>query len=728
VLGVTVVVRDVTERVRAEKDLRESEERFRSIVDVLPQYVAYTDKDLVYRFVNKTYERAFGAAAEDMVGRTLPDVIGDEAFEAARGNVQRALAGEYVHYQTDLTYPGGVRRSIDGHLVPDFSPDGGVQGYYAVLTDVSHLKEVEKKLRESRELFRKAFDNEHVAVAITRMQDGTYLEANPGFTAITGYDREEVVGKTPMELGFYDAEWRREVLDDFVAGSRNLELSYPDKFGRRSTILYSIAPIAYKGEDCLLATMVDITERKTTEAALAESEREKSLILGSISDLVVYYESPELVIKWTNRAAAESAGQSVEGLLGESCYEVWGEGGTPCEGCLVLEVFEKGRAMEMERERPDGRVWYLRAYPALDESGAVRGVVEVGRDVTDERRAAKEREKAREELRRSEKLLSLSQSVSRVGGWYRDLRNGATYWTDEHYRVLGYEPGEVVPSKELFMDHVHPDDRDFVDNARETAIAGGPDYDAEYRLVRKNGALRTVRTVGRMYPDLNGEPRFMFGSIQDVTEQKEVEEALRRSLAEKEAMLLEIHHRVKNNLQVILGLLDMTRYRTKSEEAAEVIREVHAKINSMALIHNALYREENLESIDVSGFAEMLMAQLARLYGGSRVRREVGGRRVRLSLEKAVPLGLALNEILTNAFKYAFAGGEGAIVCDMDETDGLVRVEVSDDGAGLPENFDPRTTNTLGFKLVRDLVEMQLGGEMLVDGEEGVKVGLIFPA
>ena len=322
----------------------------------------------------------------------------------------------------------------------------------------------------------------------------------------------------------------------------------------------------------------------------------------------------------------------------------------------------------------------------------------------------------------------VTQSVSKVGGWYRDLDTLETYWTDEHYRIFGYNPGEVEPTLELFTEHVHPEDREYIAQMREAAILENLDYIVEYRFMKKGGEIRYARTTGQLHKDFQGVPRFMFGSIQDITRQKEDEKVLKRSLAEKESMLLEIHHRVKNNLQVILGLLDMTSSRSNSAEAAQVIKEVHAKINSMALIHNELYREENLESIDMRGFMVMLFNQLARLYESPGVEFRLQGEAVRLSLERAIPFGLVLNELLTNAFKYAFQDGQGVLNCEMRQSAGRVTVEIADSGGGLPENVDPYSTSTLGFKLIRDLVAMQLKGEFKIESDGNLKVIIHFPS
>jgi hypothetical protein len=137
---------EVAERKRVEKALRKSEERLRTIINALPQFVAYTDKDLTYRFVNRTYQEKFGVEPGEVVGRKLPEVIGAEAFEEARPHVEQALLGKQVRYHERLDYAIGGTRDVDGILVPDVAESGEVHGYYAVLTDITPYMEMQEQL------------------------------------------------------------------------------------------------------------------------------------------------------------------------------------------------------------------------------------------------------------------------------------------------------------------------------------------------------------------------------------------------------------------------------------------------------------------------------------------------------------------------------------------------------------------------------------------------------
>ena len=140
---------DITKRRQAEEELRKREVNFNRVVDILPQLVSYVDRDLRYRFVNKAYAGFFPAG--EVVGKTVPEVIGTEAFEKARDSIEQAFQGKTVHYSYLLPYPGIGERFVDAYLVPDYSSGGAVEGYYAILNDLTHLKKVEDSLRRAKD-------------------------------------------------------------------------------------------------------------------------------------------------------------------------------------------------------------------------------------------------------------------------------------------------------------------------------------------------------------------------------------------------------------------------------------------------------------------------------------------------------------------------------------------------------------------------------------------------
>lgn len=217
---------------------------------------------------------------------------------------------------------------------------------------------------------------------------------------------------------------------------------------------------------------------------------------------------------------------------------------------------------------------------------------------------------------------------------------------------------------------------------------------------------------------------------QEIEEKRLAEENIRKALEEKVVLLGEIHHRVKNNLQIIASLLQMSKSRARTSEASEQLGEAHAKIFTMALIHSQLYQNERFDEVNMERHVKELFSHLASLYGRkSHIAARIFISGLRLPVTQAIPCALVLNELVSNAFKYAFAGKEtGSLVISMKQDgNGTIGIQVEDNGVGIPEEIDVDHTSSLGFKLVRNIVRHQLGGTFHIDRRLGTRVHIEFP-
>jgi two-component sensor histidine kinase len=215
----------------------------------------------------------------------------------------------------------------------------------------------------------------------------------------------------------------------------------------------------------------------------------------------------------------------------------------------------------------------------------------------------------------------------------------------------------------------------------------------------------------------------------EITERMQAQERIRASLKEKEVLLQEIHHRVKNNLQVISSLLNLQASTIDSQETLEAFRESQNRIRSMALIHEQLYESHDLARIDFGAYVRNLATFLFRSYAADlgQVTLEIEADEVSLGIHQAVPCGLILNELMSNALKHAFPAGQaGRIRVALGANEDKVTLMLSDSGVGLPTNMDYRTTNSLGLQLVSTLVD-QLDGEIALENRNGTSFQLIFP-
>lgn len=214
----------------------------------------------------------------------------------------------------------------------------------------------------------------------------------------------------------------------------------------------------------------------------------------------------------------------------------------------------------------------------------------------------------------------------------------------------------------------------------------------------------------------------------DISERKQVEELHQRSAEQKEILLREIHHRVKNNLAIVISLLNFQLRRNDDPELARMIRDIQLRIRSMALIHEHLYQSDNLDRIPLSSYVQSLSSIILSAFSGQRVRLSVHLEPIDVSIETALPIGLILNELLTNAFKYAFPDGKDGMIeitLKKGETDHCI-LSVSDNGIGLPGNFAFDSDKSIGMYIVRLLAE-QLDGHVEIDQmADSVKTGTTF--
>ena len=224
------------------------------------------------------------------------------------------------------------------------------------------------------------------------------------------------------------------------------------------------------------------------------------------------------------------------------------------------------------------------------------------------------------------------------------------------------------------------------------------------------------------------DKRFLLVIGRDVTERYHTEQKIRASLTEKAALLKEVHHRVKNNLQVISSLLHMQAAGTTDPVVQAVFHESQTRVKSMALIHERLYQSSDLSSINFKDYLPSVTRNLLLTYGRTDIELSIEAQDVSLSIENAVPAGLIVNELVSNALKHAFPDGRrGAITVALHAGEhGTVRLAISDTGIGFPGEKDPRTMRSMGMTLVRSLVE-QLDGTISLDRTIGTRFTMEFP-
>jgi len=219
-------------------------------------------------------------------------------------------------------------------------------------------------------------------------------------------------------------------------------------------------------------------------------------------------------------------------------------------------------------------------------------------------------------------------------------------------------------------------------------------------------------------------------SFMDITKLKETEALLKNALEDKKILLKELHHRTKNNMQMIGSLLTLKSGYTDNSKVIEIFEDMKNRINSMSIIHEKLYQSDSLHSIQLNEYIEDIIATLKNSYlvSGSEITIDSNMKDVMVPIDKAIPMGIILNELLANVFKYAFPGGRpGKVKISLKKTGNMLNFRLMDNGVGVPEGFDFRKYDSLGMKLVFAIAEDQLGGRIRYTSKRGISWFLDFP-
>ena len=468
-----------------------------------------------------------------------------------------------------------------------------------------------------------------------------------------------------------------------------------------------------------------------TNQAIRLEQDNLSITLHSIGDAVIATDAQGCINRM-NPVAERLTGWPLSDAAGQPLLDVFriinAQTRLPVINPVQL-VMERGEVVGLANHTVllarDGHEYQIAdsAAPIRDGTGQIVGVVLVFSDVT-------EKYQTEVALKQSAERLSLAARASRVGIWERDFTLNKTIWDDVMYQLYGIAADQFGGAYETWRAGVHPEDREQSDAEIQMALRGEKEYDTEFRVIWPDGSIHNIRALAIVQRDENGQPLKMIGTNWDITEQKKTEQTIQTSLKEKTALLNEVHHRVKNNLQVITSLLRLEAGRSVQPDTKAVLTDMQGRIRSMALLHETLYRSGIFASIDLGSYLKQLATQSFRALqtntGAVQLRLELAS--VKVSMDQATPCGLLVNELISNSLKHGFPdgrSGEVRIALHAEEGTQQVRLSVGDTGIGLPADFDVRQQNSLGLQLVNSLAT-QLGGNLTI--EPGAVFAVIFTA
>lgn len=621
-----------------------------------------------------------------------------------------------------------------------------VAGFSVILSDLTERQRAEAALKEANEgleqrvaertaelqrseaLLRAITDNSPDPIFL-KDRNSRMLLANPATLAALGRSAAEVLGKTDAEF-YRDSEAGRRMMAN---DRRVMETGQPEAVeevvpGRAGPRTFLSTKTPYRDAKGRVVGVVgvahDITERKRAEEAVRESERQFRALAESIPNLA-WWANGDGYITWYNRRWYEYTGTTPEQMEGWGWQSVHDPEMLP----KVLERWKGSIAtgepfdMEFPLRGADGRfrIFLTRVQPLKDAQGRVLRWFGANTDV-DELKRSQEAVRASEARYRSlfEHMLegfAYCQMLYDQQGQAEDFIylavNDAFGKVTGLTNVIGKRVTEVIPRiKELT-----PEVLDIYGRVARTGQAER--FEINFTPLARHLSIAAYSPA----------PGHFVAIFDDITQRKHAEQAIQASLREKEVMLKEIHHRVKNNLQVIASLVDMQTSALNDPAQGALFQDVRDRVRTMAMVHEKLYQSESLARLDLAGYTGSLASYLARAHGKpeTRVELKLDLEPAWLSIEKAVPFGLILNELVTNAFKHAFRGrATGEVTTALRAgPDGQVCLRVADNGVGLPAGMDWRRAPSLGLQLI-GMLAGQLRASVEVRTEGGTAFEMSF--
>jgi PAS domain S-box-containing protein len=714
---------DVTARKRAEAALQESEEHFRALTEHSQDLITILDADGNIRYQGGATESLLGYPQGELVGQKAIDYVHPEDLPTVAQRMQLLIRGNLETHGTQYRFrrKDGTWRAIES-IGTNLLHHPAVRGIVINSRDVTEREQHETQFR----LFRSLIDHSSDAIFVVDPVTARFLDINDSACANLGYTREELLALTVMDIetNFRDlAAFEHDKQRLKAAGTIRFEGGQRRKDGSTIPVEVNVRYISLPHGDYCLAIARDITERKrieeerraATEELLRSEERFSKLFFASPFSILLAT-VPEGRILDVNPAFLSLFGFERHEVIGKTTTELnlWSD---PADRLKMLEGLRKDAAvrnMECSFQRKSGqRRTLLLSIEIIQLNGQPHSLA-MSIDITERKQA--EDAISRSEARNRGILSAIPDMMFRLSrdGVFLDYQaqpTDALYAQPENF--LGRNIREIMPPEFAGLT---------MQNIAAVPESGGIRR-FEYSLPVPAGLHHFEARLAASGADE------VVAIVRDITERKQAELLTQASLREKETLLREIHHRVKNNLQIISSLLHFQSKKAASEQERTVFHEGQDRLRAMILVHDKLYRSDDLYRISLAEYLRSLTDQLQRSFSGiaGRIQLKLQAEEVRLPVEIALPCGMIVTELVTNAFKYAYpARQKGSVLVRIARRESSFLLSVADTGCGLPAGFDLARTSSFGLQLVTRLAA-QLGAVLTLPPGSGTMICVEVP-
>lgn len=512
---------------QAEEALRKSEARYRSLVEDATVGVAIIDPEGRLVYFNDALRQMIGYPEEELFGKDFIDFIHADDKERLTQQLLEAFAEPKARREVKFRAIHKKGHIVHMHSSPTILRYGDkIVGFSALITDITERKQMEEELKIKAHLLDTATDS-----IFAYDFDGNLVYFNESAYRSRGYTRAEMMAMNRRDLAVPEQSrlFKSRVAILMDKGEITFESIHRRKDGSVMPVEVHARTLDLDGRKLILGVVRDITERKQAEEQVKQLQEYLQLQIDRMPVALIIWDTDFHVQSW-NPAAENIFGFTAEEALGKHPYALIVPKEAQARTDKIWRRLLEGDMTAYsvnENITKDGRtiICDWSNTPLKKADGTVAGILSMAQDITAHKQAE-------EELRKSEARLAEAQRVAHLGGWERDIKHNILYWSDEVYRIFGLKPAEFSGTFEDFLSHVHPDDRELVQKALHRALHEGKPYNIEHRIILPDGTVRFVNERGEVTRDKDGNPVRIFGTVEDITHRKKVEQQIEQAAKE----------------------------------------------------------------------------------------------------------------------------------------------------------------------------------------------------
>jgi PAS domain S-box-containing protein len=599
-----------------------------------------------------------------------------------------------------------------------------VNSISGMMIDISERKKIEEELKEREEKYRNVFNNANDMISLNLMQDnglpGKFMDINEVGIERLGYSRDEFLNMTPSDIVDKDKRSDMSVNAQELkkTGEFEFEIIHKTKNGKKIPVEVNNHIFKLDGQEVALAISRDISERKKAEHALEDSEERFRMLFERSKAVMALIDPDSGDIIDVNPAAIHFYGYSADKLQNMNINQINVKPSEKFSHEMDITI-KQGSNFIIPQKLAGGEIRTVEIFNSPIEFNGKTIIFSIINDIT-------QRKEMEDALRESEEKYRMLfeedpyfNMILGKDGTILDVNKTIT-------NIMGLSKEDII-GKNFSQIETIPKENMGEYYSKIRSLLGGEyvePFESNFKDI--NGNISYVLIHLKTIMD-NGEILYILAIGGDITQRKIAENEIKSSLVEKNTLLQEIHHRVKNNMQIISSLLNLQIKYVDDGKAVDVLKESQNRVKSMAMIHDKLYMSEDLTRINFVDYIKSLISNLFYSYNvEDTIKPALKIDRVSLNMETAVPCGLIISELVSNSLKYAFPDGRvGKIFVSLKSGDEYYELIIGDNGIGLPEEFDMDNIKTLGLMLVYSLTE-QIDGKISINNDNGTRYTIIF--